>query len=105
METPLLLQSELGIKGGGTDLLIKICEHSSADRLLIYPATAKYLDLAALGEHGIEPVTARLVPPVYPQLWGEFIYNLSALDMLMNCGPASRTIITGAENPRNVRPT
>ena len=34
-------------------------------------------------------------PPVYPQLWGDFIYNLSALDLLLNCGPKSREIVLG----------
>ncbi|MFW6138080.1 MAG: WbqC family protein [Spirochaetota bacterium] len=35
-------------------------------------------------------------PPVYPQLWGELIYNLSTLDLLLNCGgPKSREIIQG----------
>jgi hypothetical protein len=28
-------------------------------------------------------------------LWGDFIYNLSALDLLLNCGPKSRDIVLG----------
>lgn len=28
--------------------------------------------------------------PVYPQQWGDFIANMSALDLLFNCGPESR---------------
>ena len=95
IETQILTQTGLGIVGGGTDLLIQICERVGADRLLIFPATEKHLDLAEMGAHGIKPVTASFHPPVYPQLRGEFIYNLSTLDMLLNCGPASRTIVTG----------
>jgi hypothetical protein len=96
LNTQVLRQSDLGIAGGGTDLLIKICERTGADRLLIFPATEKYLDSAEMHRHGIEIRAIRFRPPVYPQLWGKFIYNLSIADMLMNCGPASRKIVLGA---------
>lgn len=96
IDTELLRQSDLGIEGGGTELLVKICERMGADRLLIFPITGKYLDIAEMHRHGIEIRMMRFRPPVYPQLWGEFIYNLSILDMLLNCGPVSRTIVTRA---------
>ncbi|MCP4666272.1 MAG: WbqC family protein [Deltaproteobacteria bacterium] len=32
-------------------------------------------------------------PPVYPQLWGRFIPNLSVFDLLFNCGPKGSSII------------
>jgi hypothetical protein len=31
--------------------------------------------------------------PVYPQLWGDFIANLSVLDLIFNCGDAARPIL------------
>jgi hypothetical protein len=96
IDTELLRQSDLGIEGGGTDLLIGICERMDADRLLIFPATEKYLDIAEMNRRGIDIRTIRFRPPVHPQLWGEFIYNLSIVDMLLNCGPVSRNIILGA---------
>ncbi len=96
IDAELLRQSDLGIEGKGTDLLIKICERMGADRVLIFPVTGKYLDIAEMNRHGIEIRTMRFRPPVYPQLWGEFIYNLSIVDMLMHCGPASRKIILRA---------
>ncbi len=33
--------------------------------------------------------------PVYPQLYGDFIPNLSLLDLLFNCGPDSLKILEG----------
>jgi hypothetical protein len=95
LRTRLLRQSELGVVGTGTDLLIKICEHVGADHLLTFPMVEKHLDLDAMGKRGIEPVRANFRPPVYPQLWGDLIYNLSTLDLLLNCGPKSRDVVAG----------
>jgi hypothetical protein len=92
----LLLQSDLGIDGAGTDLLARICEHQSADRLALFPAAEKYVDSAELGRRGVQPVRITYLSPIYPQLWGEFIYNLSILDLLLNCGPMSTKITAGA---------
>jgi hypothetical protein len=96
LRVQLLKQSDLGIEGGGTQLLATICERVDADRLLIFPVTEKYLDRNDLSQHGIEIVTANFQPPVYPQLWGAFIHNLSIVDMLLNCGPAARSILARA---------
>ncbi len=96
MDAELLRQSDLGIEGGGAELLITICKRMGTDHLLIYPATEKYLDIAEMNRHGIEIRTIRFPPPVYPQLWGSFIYNLSIVDMLLNCGPVSKRIILTA---------
>jgi hypothetical protein len=95
IKTRLLLQSELGITGKDTDLLVGICEHLGADRLLALPGTEKYLDEGALGAHGIRIARASFRPPLYPQLWGDFLCNLSALDLLLNCGPRGRQIAAG----------
>ena len=91
--TPLVLQSDLGTKGKGNELLITICMKTGASDYLAQRSAEKYLnkDLfshAGIGLHFITPPS-----PVYPQLWGEFIHNLSALDLLFNCGPKSHEIL------------
>ena len=96
VKSDLILQSDLGIKNKGTDLLIELCGRLQADRLAIFPIAEKYIDTAALIKNGIEVVHVNFHPPVYPQLWGEHIYNLSTLDLLMNCGPKSGEIIVSA---------
>jgi hypothetical protein len=88
-------QSELGIAGKGTGLLAGICRHLGADRFLTLSTAEKHVDQDEMRKHGIEVVRAHFRPPVYPQLWGDFIYNLSALDLLLNCGPKSGEIIAG----------
>ena len=43
----------------------------------------------------------RFKPPVYPQLWGNFIENLSYIDLLFNCGEKSRKILV-RHNPLEI---
>lgn len=90
-----VLQSELGVTGKGTELLVNLCQHVGADRLAVFPHVEKHLDVAEMKSRGIALDYLHFHPPVYPQLWGEFIYNLSALDLLMNCGPKAGDIIAG----------
>jgi len=91
-----ILQSDLGVEGNGTELLVRICERVGANRLAVFSVGERHIDLAAMKSPGIEIERLRFHPPVYPQLWGDFIYNLSALDLLMNCGPKAAGIIAGA---------
>lgn len=95
LETRLLLQSELGVSGGGSELLAAICHALGAECYLALSFVEKHLQTAAFAGRGIRLQYERFHSPVYPQLWGEFRYNLSALDLLLNCGPAkSRALLT-----------
>lgn len=93
INSKICLQSELGITGKGTELIINACRHLNADTYIAFPIAAKHLDISRIEQAGIKVVFLSFNPPVYPQLWGEFIYNLSTLDMLLNCGEKSREII------------
>ena len=94
LKTELYLQSELGVAGKGTELIINICKHLQADTYMTFPIVEKYLDIFQMDQSGIQIKFSSFHPPVYPQLWGEFIYNLSTLDMLLNCSEKSRDIIS-----------
>jgi len=91
--TKLHLQSELGVGGRGADLLANVCEALKADTYLALTVAAKYIDPETLGARRIELALAKFRPPVYPQLWGDFRYNVSTLDLVLNCGPKARDII------------
>jgi len=94
LKTDLYLQSELGVTGKGTELIINICKHLQADTYLTFSIVEKHLDVPLINHSGLQIEFCNFQPPVYPQLWGEFIYNLSTLDMLLNCGERSRYIIS-----------
>lgn len=90
----LVLQSDLGVSGTATDLLVSVCKVFNADTYLALPFVEKFLDAGKFRAGGIALTFARFSPPVYPQLWGDFRYNLSALDLLLNCGPKSLDILS-----------
>jgi hypothetical protein len=90
----LYLQSDLGVTGKGTELIINICKHLKTDSYATFPAAKKHLDIRLMNESKLQVKYLNFHPPIYPQLWGGFIYNLSTLDMLFNCGEKSKEIIS-----------
>ncbi len=91
--TRLLLLSELGIETQEPRLSVEICKELGASHFLAQAGAKKYLDKQAFQEAGIELKFFTPRPPVYPQLWGPFISNLSAFDLVFNCGPKAHAII------------
>jgi hypothetical protein len=93
IETQLVLLSQLGIKARGTQLLVEICRAVGASTFLTRSQALRYLDSELFKERGIELRSFRYVAPIYPQLWGDFLANLSAFDLIFNCGPRARDIL------------
>jgi len=96
VDTKIILLSELGIKAKGNRLLTEICNRvGGASHFMAQNAARKYLDVDLFQKAGIQLKFFRPPSPVYPQLWGDFIPNLSAFDLLFNCGPKCRDILAG----------
>ena len=100
IRTELVLLSDLDIDARGDRLLIQICKKMGASRYLAQRAAAKYLDAATIEGAGIHIEWMVPPAPVYPQLWGDFISNLSALDLALNCGPKGGDILMGGHRDR-----
>ncbi len=93
IDTPLVLLSDLGVKGKGNELLIEICSKMGSSDYLAQRNAEKYLDQELFSNASIKLNFFTPPSPVYPQLWGEFIHNLSAFDLLFNCGPKSHELL------------
>jgi hypothetical protein len=93
LETEIMRLSELNIAAGGDRLLIEICRYFDASVYLAPGAAGKYLNAALFEQAGIELRCVDPRSPVYPQLWGDFIPDLSTFDLLFNCGPKARDIL------------
>jgi hypothetical protein len=85
--------SELGIEGERSERLLNMCLHFGARRYLSGSAAQSYLDVELFARRGVEVVWQSYQHPTYPQQHGEFIPFLSALDLLLNCGDESLSII------------
>ncbi|MBI4722404.1 MAG: WbqC family protein [Candidatus Stahlbacteria bacterium] len=70
----------------GSDLIIQICKSLGAETYLSGAGGKKYIDIEKFKVQGIKVKYNSLVLKAYPQLWGDFIPNLSIIDLLFNCG-------------------
>jgi WbqC-like protein len=89
--------SALGIEGGQTERLLNVCRHFGATRYLSGSAARDYLDVALFESHGIAVEWQDFTHPVYPQLHGEFVPYMSALDLILNCGAESRAVLAAEQ--------
>ena len=94
VDTEIRLLSKLGIQAAGDRLVIEICRYFDASVFLASRAAAKYLDVRLFEKSGIELRFVNPRSPVYPQLWGNFIPDLSSFDLLFNCGPKAYDIMS-----------
>lgn len=91
--TKLTLLSELGVKGKGTNLLVEICRAVGATTFLAQKQARKFLKPETFQDNGIELRYFPYAPPVYPQLRGNFLADLSTFDLIFNCGTVARDIL------------
>lgn len=95
----LLINEILGIKtiisnsrdytlmGNPTEKLIGICKQAGAQTYLSGPAAADYLDIRLFQESGIELEWMSYEGyPKYHQLHGDFIHNVSVVDLIFSTG-------------------
>lgn len=85
--------STLGAEGRGTQLLVNVCERLGCHTYLASHGVRKYLNVQEFTARGMTVHFRNFAPPVYPQLWGEFVSNLSVLDLIFNCGGKSLDIL------------
>lgn len=91
--------SSLDVPGVATERLAQLVKAVGGGAYLSGEfALDAYLDPKPFREAGIELKIQRWTSPTYPQLYGEFIPDLSILDLLMNCGPGARAVLDGCQN-------
>ena len=100
LKKKLVMASELEVyERGSTNVNFTICRLLGADEYLSGKYGRQYLDETQFAEHDIKIRYQDFQHPVYPQLWGDFLSHMSAIDLLFNCGDASLEIIAQANSP------
>lgn len=79
-----VLSSTLGARGTGTSRLVDICEKLGAATYVAGAGARSYQDDSLFKSRGIKPVHQMYFAKPYPQLYGSFLPNLSAIDYLFN---------------------
>jgi hypothetical protein len=95
IRTPLARSSQLGVPGTRADLILNLCKAVGADALLAGMGGSRgYLDVERFAREGVRVVWHEFTHPAYPQCGdAPFMPGLSALDLLFNCGPVSRSVL------------
>jgi hypothetical protein len=91
--TTIVLQSEIGVAGKGTQLLVSVAKELDVDEVLLPYFSEKAIDCERFKKEKIKVRFLRYAPPQYPQFWGSFMKNLSALDLWLCCGQEGKKII------------
>jgi hypothetical protein len=87
LSAQFVLASDLkNVSGQKTDLIRDICLVVGGTSYLAGTGAKSYQEDAKLEEVGITPLYSTFSSPTYLQRFGEFIPNLSIVDVLMNCG-------------------
>ena len=97
IDVKIVLLSDLDIDTKEPQLSIEISRKLGAKCFVAQRSAGKYLDQESFKREGIELEFFAFRAPVYPQLWGPFVSNLSVLDVLFSCGPKARRIIKGGK--------
>jgi|GEM_PF-188615 len=87
--TEIVLQSEINYdsKAKNNDLVLDICKEMKANQYLSGNGARKYMDLDSFINENIQVEYQQFNHPVYTQCNSpNFLTNLSALDLLFNCG-------------------
>jgi len=86
IETPLVMASSINVSGKGSEQIIAQCKALGADTHLAGAGGHAYLNLKRFDEEGIKVIFQDFWYPIYPQLHGEFVPHLSAVDYLFCAG-------------------
>lgn len=98
IRTKIVLSSELEIAGRKTDLIIDVCMKTNATSFMLGMGGSKdYADRRKIESLGFSIMEQGFRHPVYKQLFGKFMPNLSIIDLLFNEGPNAMSIIEKSE--------
>lgn len=97
INTTLVLSSEMNIEARGAEKILSIIKELEADKYITGEGkgSRRYIIEEDFKNNNIELIYQGFKHPVYHQLWGDFVPNLSIIDLLFNEGDRSLQILKG----------
>ena len=96
INTPIERSTNLNITDKKSQGILQLCKKTNASIFIFGEIGKDYADPEIFTQNNIVPYFQKYLHPTYPQQHGEFIPNLSALDLLLNCGEDShRYLMSG----------
>lgn len=89
IQTPVRFSSEFKVEEASSARLARLCAAAGAQEYLSGSGARAYLDPGVFSYAGIKLAWQEFVPREYPQAFPGFEPDMSALDLLLNCGPRS----------------
>lgn len=95
LKTSLVRSSELGVEGEGVRKLVGILKAVGGATYLSGTGRGsfRYMDESVFEAEGVAVQYQSFVSPTYTQLWGEFVPDLSIIDVLFNCGDRTLDVV------------
>ncbi len=97
IKTSLLRSSEMKTYGEKTERILSICQHQGATHYLSGESARDYILEEDFSRQNIELEYQKYEHPIYPQRYTGFVSQLSAIDLLFNCGEQSLNILRQVE--------
>jgi hypothetical protein len=91
--TSEMVRSGYDISGEKTDIVISMCQAVSARTFVAGQFGKTYLEIEKFRKLNIKLVFQSFTHPVYKQIHGGFVENMSYIDLLFNHGPDSVNIL------------
>ena len=88
-----LLASDYNFTGTKSDLVLNMCQELQCSHYIFGSQGKNYANEQSFLSNSISISFQDYIHPVYPQLHGDFIPNLSIIDLIANCGPDSFQIL------------
>ena len=101
IDVPVRSAGEWQFRGSKSDLVLDMCMQVQASDYIFGEQGKNYADSSKFRSNGVRDHYQSYNHPKYPQLHGDFLENLSILDLLFNCGPESISILLSGNATRS----
>ena len=98
ISTEIFSSSDLNISETKTKKLVSICSRVNATCYISGISGRDYLDEQLFSDAKIKLIYENFIHPKYDQLYGNFLENMSVIDLLFNMGEQSVEILSKCKN-------